>query len=130
MSEPIYDNCFACGKDNPIGLKLEFCYEEGIAKSVTKMKNEFQGYPQVVHGGIVATLLDEAMAKIILYKEMVAVTAEMNVKYRKPLPIDKEFTLTGEIILEKSRTIKTVGKIVINDIIVAEATATYVKVKK
>lgn len=130
MSELIYNNCFACGKDNPIGLKLEFEYTENSSVAYHVVGDNFQGYHDIVHGGIVTTLLDEAMAKIIHAKGMVAVTGDINVKFRRAVPTNKEIKITGTILKERSRTIQTTGKIEFDGKILAEATATFVKVKK
>ncbi len=130
MTEPKYDYCFACGQNNPIGLKLTFEYSENQAISYYRVPEHFQGYEGITHGGIIATLLDEAMAKIILYKGVEAVTGEIVLKYRKPVPTEKEVKITGEIIQEKSRTVKTLGKIEFDGHICVEAQATFVKMRK
>ncbi len=128
MTEPIYSKCFACGKDNPIGLKLTFEYNESQAISYHTISENFQGYDGITHGGIIATLLDEAMAKIILNKGLEAVTGEISLKYRKPVPTGKEVKIIGEIIQEKSRTIKTSGIIEFDGHTCVEAKATFVKI--
>ncbi|MFA7056034.1 MAG: PaaI family thioesterase [Candidatus Cloacimonadales bacterium] len=130
MSELVYNNCFACGKDNPIGLKLKFEYSENCSISYFVVSSNFQGYHDITHGGIITTLLDEAMAKIILFKGIEAVTGEINVKFRRAVPTNKEIRITGRIEQEKSRTIKTSGKIEFDGKVCAEATATFVKMKK
>ncbi len=130
MAEAIYNKCFACGKDNPIGLKLNFEYNENKSITYYTVPEHFQGYEGITHGGIVATLLDEAMAKIILYKGVEAVTGEIVIKYRRPIPTNKEVKIIGEIIQEKSRTIKTSGRIEFDEHLCVEAYATFVKIKK
>lgn len=130
MTEPIYNNCFACGQNNPIGLKLVFEYTESQSIAYYSVSRNYQGYEDLTHGGIIATLLDEAMAKLLLHKGHFAVTGEILVKYRKSVPTGKELKITGEIVQEKSRTIKTVGKIEFEGNILAEASATFVKIKK
>ena len=128
--EAIYNNCFACGQNNPIGLKLTFEYVENQSISYYTVSKNFQGYEGITHGGIIATLLDEAMAKIILYKGVEAVTGEISIKYRKAVPTDKEIKLVGRIVQEKSRTVKTYGCIEFDGKICVEANATFVKIKK
>ncbi len=130
MSEAIYNTCFACGQENEKGLKLKFSYDNNIAISEYVVAKDYEGYPNITHGGIVATILDEAMAKIILYKDVVAVTGEMTVKYRRALKVETPIKIYGEIIEQRSRTIKTRGKIEQDGKIIAEANATYIKVKK
>ncbi len=130
MTEAIYNNCFACGQNNPIGLKLTFEYTENQAVAYYTVSENFQGYENITHGGIIATLLDEAMAKIILSKGMEAVTGEITIKYRRAVPTGKEIKITGEIIQEKSRTVRTLGRIEFDGHLCVEATATFVKIKK
>jgi len=130
MTEPKYNYCFACGQNNPIGLKLTFEYTENQAISYYTVSENFQGYDRITHGGIIATLLDEAMAKIILYKGMEAVTGDIHIKYRRPVPTNKEIKIRGEIVQERSRTIKTCGTIEFDGHICVEANATFVKIRK
>lgn len=82
-------NCFACAPHNPIGLHLEF-YEEGDEVTCTWMpNNNFQGWLFTLHGGIQATLIDETCGWLISRKRQLAgMTTQLNVKYKKPVPID------------------------------------------
>lgn len=88
--------CFACGKNNPIGLKLEFRMQDGKYTSKKTLSKEYQGYDGMAHGGILTTMLDEVMAAY-LNKELGqrAVTARLDVRYRKPAPIGETLTLSG-----------------------------------
>lgn len=88
--------CFACGKNNPIGLKLEFKMQDGKYTTMKTLPKEYQGYDGIAHGGILTTMLDEAMASY-LNKELgqQAVTARLDVRYRKPAPIGEMLTLSS-----------------------------------
>ena len=130
MEEKTYRNCFVCGEDNPTGLKLEFAYDDTSAWAEFASPQRFEGYIGVIHGGIIATLLDEAMAKVILKQGIVAVTADLQIRYRKPLPVLQTVTVRGEITLQKTRTLHT--KAVLSDAagnVYAEGTAVYITVK-
>jgi acyl-coenzyme A thioesterase PaaI-like protein len=89
--------CFACGEKNPISLSLKF---KKISKN--KVKAEFipgefhQGYNGIIHGGLTATLLDEAMAHVIGFKGIIAFTAELNIRYRKAIEIGESLEIFGE----------------------------------
>ena len=89
-------HCFACGKENPIGLKLDFSFQDGKYVAVKKLSRDYQGYDGIVHGGILTTMMDEAMAGY-LNKELgqKAVTARLDVRYRKPAPVGEELTVTS-----------------------------------
>ena len=127
MSEPKYDRCFVCGKANPSGLKLDFTYDEAGAAYATLAVDEiFEGYPGVVHGGILSTLLDEVMAKAIIQSGKVAVTAKLSVSYRKALSSGQNVVLKGWITKAKSRIISTAASISDESGIYAEAEAVFV----
>ncbi|MGM0410938.1 MAG: PaaI family thioesterase [Bacillota bacterium] len=88
--------CFACGKDNEISLKLEFeLIEDNIAEAYFKPKKVHQGYGGIMHGGLVTTLLDEAMAKVLQLNKIAAVTGEINVRFKKAVSIDQNLRIRG-----------------------------------
>ena len=70
-------HCFACGKKNPGGLQLDFTSSNGKTAAEFLPKKEHQGFKDLVHGGIIATILDEAMVKAVLSTGVQAVTAEL-----------------------------------------------------
>ncbi len=126
-----YSKCFACGKNNPIGLKLKFFYDEQYAISKFKLNEKYCGYPNVIHGGIINTILDEAMAKIIIHKEGEAVTYEMRTNYKKPINSMVEYKVTGRIVNVRRKIIKSEATIMDeNEKIYAEAEATFFRLKK
>src|SRR5664280_1144529 len=98
---PLNDWCFACGRQNPCGLKLEF--EEQADTYVTHFTGgpQHQGYDGIMHGGIISTLLDEVMARYIYAKGMNAVTARLEVRYVKPTPIGVPLLIQGRITKQK-----------------------------
>ena len=125
-----YSKCFACGKDNSIGLKLNFSYSEQYAISKFKLSEEYCGYPNVVHGGIIGTILDEAMAKIIIHNEDEAVTYEMTTIYKKPVRLMTRYEVKSKIISIRRRIIKSEATITDkNGKIYAEAKATFFRLK-
>ena len=97
--------CFACGKKNPRGLQLDFRSEEGRTSAEFLPLKEHQGFKGVVHGGIIATVLDEAMVKTVLSTGTQAVTAELTVRFKSVL-------LTGEGAAVEAELSKPVGKVV------------------
>lgn len=90
------DYCFACGPKNPIGLHLDFQLTDGKFRARKTLAPEYQGYSGIVHGGIVTTLLDEAMGGY-LYDGLGerAVTARLAVRYRNPTPVGEELLIEG-----------------------------------
>lgn len=100
--------CFACGKNNPDGLKLQFEYPEpGRCRAEFTPTAKFQGWRGVLHGGIVSTLLDEAMAHALGGAERGggsgAVTAKLTVRFKRPVTIGAKVLLTGRVLNIRGR---------------------------
>lgn len=111
MSEPrpVDDgNCFACGVDNPSGLHLRFEPEgdEGV-RACVRIPARFQGWKGVVHGGIVMTLLDEAMAHAAARTGTAGFTASVSVRFRGAAPVERALELYGRVV-ERRRNVVTV----------------------
>lgn len=108
MSEFTDDqNCFVCGRKNTAGLQLEFSCNEasGWTEARVAFPVQFQGWRSTVHGGLLATVLDETLIKAAAAAGHKCVTAEITVKYRKP-------AMTGESCRVSARTLETRGRIV------------------
>lgn len=91
------NNCFGCGGANEHGMKLAFEQDDATRRirGVFTIGPEFQGGLGFVHGGIVATLLDEVMAKVSRFEKDYAVTGSLSVEYVKPVPVGEELTVEG-----------------------------------
>lgn len=114
MIEPGDDNmCFVCGEDNPISLNIEFEYDEEKDHVIANFMpdEKLSGYRDVMHGGLVSTLLDEAMAKAIRFKGWQAVTAEMKVRFLEPVRLDKKIVIKGRVQDKRRRIIETTAKL-------------------
>jgi len=85
--EFVDDNrCFACGQNNPSGLRLTFQWDGDEYKTEFYTDDRFQGYTGILHGGITATILDEAMARHLTTRGLAVMTASMELRYKKPVP--------------------------------------------
>src|SRR5215831_14948588 len=95
--KPRRNGCFACGKDNPSGMQLKFFLDESARQAICKFKlpRRYQGPPGHAHGGIIATILDEAMGKVNKLRSVVALTSEMQVEYLKPVPLQQLLIAEG-----------------------------------
>lgn len=100
------NHCFGCGPHNPIGLRLHFEESERYLHAGWEPAANYQGYMNVVHGGIIATLLDEVGAWCIYVKAgTAAVTSSLTVRYLRPLYISKgKVTIDAEIIMTEGET--------------------------
>jgi uncharacterized protein (TIGR00369 family) len=83
------NHCFGCGTSNPDGMRLRFTYDEerGCFVCKCRLAKRYTGPPGHCHGGIIATILDEAMGKVNKLRNVVALTSEITVKYLKPVPL-------------------------------------------
>lgn len=106
--QPNSKDCFVCGVENPYGLKLDF-YEIEPGKVVveTIVPDFYQGYPSIVHGGIVACLVDEVLGRAHMGndqdKPRFMYTAKLTVQYRQPVPTNKPIRIVGSAIQSKKR---------------------------
>ena len=91
------NHCFGCGGANEFGMKLAFELDQDArrSKGTFVLGPRYAGGAGFAHGGIIAVLLDEAMGKISKLTEERAVTAELNIEYRKPVPVDREIVVSG-----------------------------------
>jgi len=107
------NHCFGCGGANDFGMKLTFEVdrETGRASGKFVLGPRYGGGAGFVHGGVIALLLDEVMGKISKLCEERAVTAELNIEYRKPVPTDEEIVVSGWQESEKGRNRFRVGEI-------------------
>ena len=89
--KPAKNYCFACGKDNPQGMHLKFVYDEdrGCFTCRFRLSKRYTGPPGYCHGGIIATILDDAMGKLNKLRQVTAVTAQMKIDYLRPVPLNK-----------------------------------------
>jgi uncharacterized protein (TIGR00369 family) len=97
--------CFACGRNNPDGMRLRFTYDEDGDCFVSRFRlgKRYTGPPGHCHGGIIATILDEAMGKVNKLRQVVAVTAEITVNYLKPVPLNKPLRVESREVQVKGR---------------------------
>ncbi|MGI6685753.1 MAG: PaaI family thioesterase [Bacillota bacterium] len=126
-----YDSmCFACGKQNPIGLKLKFYVDNEEYITVFTPNEEHQGYPGIMHGGLTATILDEITARYAWSKGKVAFTASLNVRYRKGIPIGKPVTFKSRLVKKRGRLYEMEAEAILEDgTVAAEATAKIMEAK-
>ncbi len=110
---PRYDTCFVCGKKNACGLNLSFETAEGRAKTLWTPREDHCGYKGVVHGGIAATLLDEAMgwAGWQTY-HLNFFTVELKVRYKKPLMAGVQYAVEAEMTHGRGKFYMAAGRII------------------
>jgi acyl-coenzyme A thioesterase PaaI-like protein len=122
--------CFVCGIENSIGLHLAFYTDEnGHCFARFRPKPEHQGYPGHLHGGIISCLLDETMGRVLTPQNVFALTGRLNIRFGKPVPLDQELTVVGELTRSRSRTYEAIGRIELPDgTVLVEGSGTYVRI--
>ncbi len=104
MAHAAQNHCFGCGQANPTGLQLEFLLaaDESVVCLVS-VTGAFQGPTGYVHGGIIATMLDETMSKAVRAHGLTAMTRHMEVDYRRPVPSDTPIRIEGRLLRSEGR---------------------------
>ena len=114
LLEPNATNgCFGCGGANERGMRLAFEQDDAARciRGTFRLGAEYAGGAGFLHGGIIATLLDEAMGKVNRFRGVRAVTAELNVEYLRPVPVEQEIVVEAREIETKGRNLFHVGEI-------------------
>jgi len=130
-SQNISRMCLVCGADNRSGLSARFLVlDSGELVGVFTPRQEHQGYPGRLHGGIASAILDETIGRAISIAnpDTWGVTAELTVRFRKPVPLDREVRALGRITRDTRRLFEGTGEIVLEDGTVAvEASGKYMR---
>ncbi len=124
--------CFGCGERNPQGLRMKFdVLGYGRVRGQFVPREEHQGFQGYAHGGIGAAILDEAMGWAVYAAGAWALTAHMDLKYRRPVPIGEPVTVTAEVTREGGRWMELVAEARSADgETLTEAKATFARVSK
>lgn len=119
--------CFACGPDNPIGLRISFELKDGVCSGEFTADENHVGYENTVHGGIIFTALDDVMANVLYLQNIKAHTARCEIRYRKALQVGQAVRLRGWIENERRRLIVLRGEVRLasDDSMVAECEASF-----
>jgi len=104
LAHAAQNRCFGCGEANPHGLQLHFFLaEDGTVVCPVSIPDRFEGHPGFLHGGIIATLLDETMSKAVRARSLTAMTRHLEVDYRRPIPSCTPIRMEGRIVRDEGR---------------------------
>lgn len=116
--QPNSRHCFVCGLESTVGLKMRF-QDNGTdrVQATYTVGEQHQGYPGIVHGGVVAAMLDEAAGRTVMITDpnRFMMTGKMEIKYRQPVPTGEELTLTGTLKKDRGRVALTHSEIRLPD---------------
>ncbi len=119
-------NCFACGELNQNGLRLKLHLGERRSWSDFVLDDQFEGWSGMVHGGIIATILDEVMAWALVAEDNWGVTARMSIDFKRPVTVGTAVRGEGWVVRSRRRLVDTAGHIVDADgTVLATAEAVY-----
>jgi len=104
-------HCFACGGTNPIGMRLKIEIGQDMSRATWVAGDDFVGWSDKIHGGIIATLLDEVMAWAPSSNDAWAVTAEMTIRYRSPAAPGEELRAVGRVVGRRRRIYDVTGEV-------------------
>ncbi len=122
--------CFGCSPNNPIGLKMVFEHDGEVCRSRFTTGPEHQSWNDVVHGGLIATMMDEIMGKWLWDHGFTAMTAEMTVRYSAAVPVGAELTIEGRLISQKRRLLEMAASVTLPDgTMAARAKAKFLRVE-
>lgn len=126
--QPNSDMCFVCGRNNPAGLYMSF-YDNGQDEVFSEytVAERYQSYPGIVHGGILASILDEVVGRVAMIGDhhRFMVSVKLQVLYRHPVPVETPLKIRGRIVRLRGRLGKAQGEIILqNGKIACEAAIT------
>ena len=119
--------CFACGRDNPIGMHLELLgVTGGWVEATFTPRPDFRGAPDVVHGGVTAAALDEIMVWAgIVMENVMTVTGRLDLRYRRPIHLGESVLARGTVESRSGRRLAITGTLVVAGQVAAEASGLY-----
>lgn len=123
--------CFACGADNKNGLRIQWKVQGKTTFAEFTAQKEHQGWKNIVHGGILATLLDEAMTRLAWLVCGGTLTAEMTVRYLAPAKTGEKLFVFGEILKENRKLVElrsSVYKEKMDGLLIARASGKAIKI--
>ena len=105
--------CYGCGADNAEGLQLKFVYhpERHSMMAKLRLRSRYMGPPGHAHGGVIATVLDEAMGKVMKIHDVIALTSRMEVQFLKPVPLNQPLIAEGKPKSHRGRRYWTIAEI-------------------
>ena len=125
-----YQRCFVCGQHNPYGLHLVFRLENNSIVAVFQPREEHQGFPGIIHGGIVASILDEALGRTSILAEQPewTMTGRLEVRYRRYVPYGQVLRVRAFLGTQRRKMLQATGMLTLADdenTILAEAQGTF-----
>jgi acyl-coenzyme A thioesterase PaaI-like protein len=120
--------CYGCGARNPEGLHIKFEVDGLNVTGKFRPRPAHQGFPGIAHGGIAAAALDEAMGWAMYAAGAWAMTARMEVRYRRPLPLDQEISITAAVTANRGKRLEATAALRdVSGKVLAESTGLFLR---
>lgn len=121
------DGCFACGRENPLGLHLDdFGLDDGEVSARFTPREHYRGAAETLHGGIAATAIDEILVWAgIIIERVLTVTGTMELRYRKPVGVNEEILVAARVEDRSGRRLQMSGELKIGDDVKVTGTGLY-----
>jgi acyl-coenzyme A thioesterase PaaI-like protein len=121
------DGCFACGRDNPIGLHLDdFRLDDGTVSARFSPRAQYRGAGTTLHGGVAATALDEILVWAgLLVESVLSVTGTMELRYRKPVHVDETIVVSSRVDERRGRRLRLSGELSVDEELRVAASGLY-----
>lgn len=124
-----HDYCIVCGSDNHRSMGLKFVTDsDGVTTTIFHGNSSFQGYNGILHGGIITTLLDATMTHCLFNQHVMALTADLQVRFLQPIPCDAILKIQAQIVHIKRAIYFVESTVLLNDKIMAFAQAKFMRV--
>lgn len=124
-----YQRCFVCGQDNHAGLRTRYRQDGDRIVTVFTGDERHQGFPGVVHGGLISSLLDETMGRTALFERAWVMTGRLEVRYRKPTPINQPLKVSAWVTRLRGMSVESRGEVRTEDgELLAEAKGLFLKI--
>ena len=123
-----YQLCFACGARNARGLGLVFREEDGAVVTTFTGDAQQQGFPGIVHGGIIATLLDETLERLGMRDGRWLMTGRLDLRFRSAAPIGVPLRVEARSVSSRGRALVATGSVRLENepaVVIADATGTF-----
>jgi uncharacterized protein (TIGR00369 family) len=120
--------CFGCGEANPEGLGIQFRVDGRRVTGEFQTRRTHQGFPSLAHGGVAAAAIDEAMGWAMHAAGAWAMTARLQVKFRRPIPLGERLEVTAEVVRDRRRWLEAEGQLrIAGGPLLAEAKAVFMR---
>ena len=125
LSKELHASCLLCGAANPYGWKLTFQEDVNYTYAIFCPESHLNGYPGVLHGGVVAAVLDEAMVQCLLRRSIVAMTADLQVRYEHPTPIGHSLRVQARLLRRRHALYDMEAQLLDGETVCARANARF-----